>query len=108
MLYEGSKLSVNVTDGIAVLCFDAQGGSVNKFDQATIEELKQAAKKLAGAADIKGLLVTSGKSVFIVGADIMEFGERFKAPDAEMKAWLADANGVFSAIEDLDFPTVTA
>src|SRR5699024_1601932 len=50
----------------------------------------------------------SGKSVFIVGADIMEFGERFKAPDAEMKAWLADANGVFSAIEDLDFPTVTA
>src|SRR5699024_4418976 len=108
MLYEGSKLSVTLTDGIAELCFDAQGGSVNKFDQATIEELGQAAERLAAASGVKGLLVTSAKTVFIVGADIMEFGARFESSDAEMQAWLAQTNGIFSTIEDLDYPTVTA
>lgn len=108
MLYEGSTLSVDVAGGIAVLTFDAKEGSVNKFDQATIDDLNQAAKALSHADEVKGLLVKSAKPAFIVGADIMEFGERFKAPDDEMKAWMADANGMFSAIEDLDFPSVTA
>ena len=108
MLYEGSKLSVEVTDGIAVLCFDAREESVNKFDQATINDLNEAAKALAHADDVKGLLVKSAKPAFIVGADIMEFGERFKASDDEMREWMADANRMFSTIEDLDFPSVTA
>ena len=67
MLYEGSRLSVEVTDGIAVLCFDARDGSVNKFDQATIDDLNAAAKALAEASDVKGLLVKSAKPAFIVG-----------------------------------------
>src|SRR5699024_2900460 len=108
MLYEGYKLSVTLADGIAELCFDAQGGSVNKFDQATIEELGQAAEQLTATSGVKGLLVTSAKSVFIVGADIMEFGARFESSDAEMQAWLTQTNGVFSAIEELDYPTATA
>ncbi len=108
MLYEGSRLSVDLADGIAVLCFDARDESVNKFDQATIDELKQAAEALKQDSGITGLLVKSAKSGFIVGADIMEFGERFKSTDDEMRAWLAEANGVFSAIEDLGFPSVTA
>ncbi|MES1925654.1 fatty acid oxidation complex subunit alpha FadB [Salinisphaera sp. T31B1] len=108
MLYEGSTLTVDVADGIAVLTFDAKEGSVNKFDQATIDDLNQAAKALSHADDVKGLLVKSAKPAFIVGADIMEFGERFKSSDEQMKAWMADANAMFSTIEDLDFPSVTA
>src|SRR5699024_598761 len=108
MLYDGSKLSVKLTDGIAVLCFDATQGSVNKFDQATLQELKQAAAKLAATAGVQGLLVTSAKPAFIVGADIMEFGELFKHGADDMRTWLADTNSIFSAIEDLPFPSVTA
>src|SRR5699024_6539156 len=108
MLYDGSKLSVTLADGIAVLCFDAQEGAVNKFDQATLQELKQAAAKLAVEPEVRGLLVTSAKPAFIVGADIMEFGELFKHSADDMRAWLADTNSIFSAIEDLPFPTVTA
>lgn len=108
MLYQGSKLSVEVTDGIAVLCFDAHEQSVNKFDQVTIEDLNQAARALADAPDIRGLLVTSTKPAFIVGADITEFGERFKSSDEEMRKWMAQANAMFSMIEDLDCPSVTA
>src|SRR3546814_5605516 len=57
---------------------------------------------------IKGLLVTSGKDVFIVGADITEFGASFQRPEDEIAAWTFESNKVFSAIEDLPFPSVTA
>ncbi|MBH03847.1 MAG: fatty acid oxidation complex subunit alpha FadB [Xanthomonadales bacterium] len=92
---------------MAVLCFDAAEESVNKFDEATVAELGDAAKALAGS-DARGLLVTSAKSAFIVGADIMEFGARFKLPDDEFAAGVADSLAVFNAIEDLDMPSVTA
>ncbi len=107
MLYEGKKLTVTVDDQIAVLCFDAAEESVNKFDEATVAELGEAAKALAGS-DARGLLVTSAKSAFIVGADIMEFGARFKLPDDEFAAGVADSLAVFNAIEDLDMPSVIA
>ncbi|WP_423821250.1 fatty acid oxidation complex subunit alpha FadB [Salinisphaera sp. SPP-AMP-43] len=108
MLYEGSKLTVRVDGDIAVLCFDAKDESVNKFDQATMTELGQAGAMLAETPGIKGLLVTSAKAAFIVGADIMEFGQRFKLPDAELQAGMAESLAVFNAIEDLPFPSVTA
>ncbi|MDA3922530.1 MAG: fatty acid oxidation complex subunit alpha FadB [Salinisphaera sp.] len=108
MLYEGSKLTVKTDGDIAVLCFDAGQESVNKFDQATVTELGEAAGALSAATDVKGLLVTSGKSTFIVGADIMEFGARFKLPDDEFAAGAAASLAVFNAIEDLGYPSVTA
>ncbi|MGN8197822.1 fatty acid oxidation complex subunit alpha FadB [Salinisphaera sp. RV14] len=108
MLYEGSKLTVTVDDGIAVLCFDARDESVNKFDEATMAELGEAGQALAGASNINGLLVTSAKPAFIVGADIMEFGARFQKPEDELRAGMAESVSVFNTIEDLDFPSVTA
>jgi 3-hydroxyacyl-CoA dehydrogenase / enoyl-CoA hydratase / 3-hydroxybutyryl-CoA epimerase / enoyl-CoA isomerase len=53
-------------------------------------------------------LVTSAKDVFIVGADITEFGAKFgQAPDA-IAADVADSNVVFVAFEDLPVPSVVA
>lgn len=108
MLYEGSKLTVAVDGEIAVLCFDAKDESVNKFDEATMAELAEAGQALSKASGIRGLLVTSAKPAFIVGADIMEFGERFKKPVAELETGMAESLAVFNTIEDLDFPSVTA
>ena len=107
MLYEGKKLTAALDGEIAVLCFDAAEESVNKFDEATVAELGEAAKAVAGSG-AKGLLVTSAKPAFIVGADIMEFGARFKLPDDEFAAGVAESLAVFNAIEDLDMPSVTA
>ena len=73
-MYNGSALSVKMLDnGIAEMIFDLQGESVNKFDAKTVNELAEAVELLDSADDVKGLLITSSKSVFIVGADIMEF-----------------------------------
>ena len=109
MIYEGKAITVTLIDGgIAELKFDLQGESVNKFNRVTIEDLDAAVKAIQGNSDVKGVLVTSGKDVFIVGADITEFGETFKRSEEEIAAWTLEANQIFNAFEDLEVPTLTA
>ena len=109
MIYEGKAITVTLIEGgIAELKFDLQGESVNKFNRVTLEDLNAAVAAIKGNSEVKGVLVTSGKDVFIVGADITEFGEAFKQTEEEIAAWGLEANQIFSAIEDLDVPTLTA
>jgi 3-hydroxyacyl-CoA dehydrogenase/enoyl-CoA hydratase/3-hydroxybutyryl-CoA epimerase/enoyl-CoA isomerase len=109
MIYAGKAITVKeIEGGIAQLNFDLEGESVNKFNRLTIEELGAAAEALAGANGIKGLVVTSTKDCFIVGADITEFTDLFAGSEEELIANNLKANSVFSAIEDLPYPTVTA
>ena len=109
MIYEGKAITVNmIEDGIAELKFDLQGDSVNKFNRVTLEDLNAAVEAIKGNADVKGVLVTSGKDVFIVGADITEFGEAFKKEEDEIAAWCLEANQIFNAYEDLSVPTLVA
>jgi len=105
----GQALSLKrLDDGIVELCFDRQGESVNKFDRLTLAELAAAAAELKNDGGLKGLLVTSAKPVFIVGADILEFGENFAQPAEKILEWGLETNKIFSAIEDLPVPSVTA
>jgi 3-hydroxyacyl-CoA dehydrogenase / enoyl-CoA hydratase / 3-hydroxybutyryl-CoA epimerase / enoyl-CoA isomerase len=109
MIYEGKAITVKmIEDGIAELNFNLQGESVNKFDRVTLENLAAAAEALKNNSNVKGLVVTSGKDCFIVGADITEFGENFEAEPEVIVNWILQANQIFNAIEDLPFPTVTA
>ncbi|HWY23882.1 MAG TPA: 3-hydroxyacyl-CoA dehydrogenase NAD-binding domain-containing protein, partial [Nevskia sp.] len=108
-MYQGKSIQVRKLEGgIAELCFDRSDESINKFDMRTVNELREAGELLSKAGDVKGLLVSSGKDVFIVGADITEFGKNFSQPEEEIVKWSVEANKVFSAIEDLPFPSVTA
>ena len=109
MIYEGKAITVKeIEGGIAQLDFDLQGESVNKFNRLTIEELGAAAEALKSQKNLKGLVVTSSKDSFIVGADITEFTELFAGSEEDLVANNLKANEVFNAIEDLPFPTVTA
>ena len=108
-MYQGQSIQVTKLEGgIAELCFDNKTDSVNKFDLRTVTELSEAAKALAADSSLTGLLVTSGKDVFIVGADITEFGQNFQKSEEEIAAWALEANQIFNAIEDLPVPSVTA
>ena len=108
MIFQGSALSVELLpSGVAKLQFDLSESSVNKFNRHTLEELRDAVDLLA-KSDAKGLVFTSLKSGFIVGADITEFTDIFAGSEESIVAWLVEANEVFNAIEDLPFPTVCA
>jgi 3-hydroxyacyl-CoA dehydrogenase/enoyl-CoA hydratase/3-hydroxybutyryl-CoA epimerase/enoyl-CoA isomerase len=108
MIYSGKALSVDVLpSGIANLVFDLEGSSVNKFDQETLRELQEAITALQ-KADVPGLVLSSAKKTFIVGADITEFTSKFAEGEQQVHAWLVEVNKIFSDLEDLPFPTVAA
>ncbi len=96
---------------IAEIKLDLKGDSVNKFNTLTLKELRDVVNKIKTdltAQKIKGLVVTSGKEVFVVGADVTEFLTHFKKTKAELMTWLLDVDGIFSDVEDLPIPSVMA
>lgn len=111
MIYQGKNIQVDFfdqTQGIVQFHFNATDESVNKFDRKTTQEYQEAVTALENRDDIQGLIVTSGKSVFIAGADITEFTEYFSRSKDEIEAWLLDINHIFNRFEDLPFPKVAA
>lgn len=109
MLYQGQSIRVEaVEEGIFNLVFDRQNESINKLDQATLGELRDAVNQIAAQSVLKGVMFSSAKSCFIVGADIKEFNQMFSHEEEAIVAALLEMNQIFNAIEDLPCPTVTA
>lgn len=109
MIYQGNAITVaSHAEGIATLTFDLKGESINKLSSAVVAELGDAVKALQAENGVKGLVIASAKDVFIVGADITEFHGLFEKGDDEVQSMLEQVHGIFNAIEDLPFPTVTA
>lgn len=109
MIYQGNAITVKQLDnGIAELTFDLQGESVNKFDVRTVKELSEAIDALEATDGLKGVLATSGKGVFIVGADITEFGPVFETGGDAVINHLALNNQNNNRLEDLSVPVVVA
>src|SRR5690554_6370860 len=109
MIYEGKAIPVKEIEGcIAQLNFDLQGESDNKSNRLTIEEQGAAAEALKSQKNLKGLVVTSSKDSFIVGADGTEFTELLTGSEEALVANSMKTNKAFNTIEDLLFPTVTA
>ncbi|MEM1155140.1 MAG: enoyl-CoA hydratase-related protein, partial [Pseudomonadota bacterium] len=109
MIYQSDALSVKRLDGdIAELNFDSQGESVNKFDRQTVASLTEALDALEAESGIKGLLVTSSKGVFIVGADITEFTSLFGATKEDIKPFTGVNNVNFNRIQNLPYASCVA
>lgn len=109
MLFEGQSIYVqSIEDGIYDVVFDRKGDAVNKLDQATLAELREAVNALCNLDDIRGVIFSSAKDCFIVGADITEFMGFFSAEDEDLIAGLMDIHSLLNQIEDMGCPTVTA
>jgi len=107
VLYSGRSLRVAMDcGGIVTLHFDREGESVNKLDSLTVKELAAACKAIAACRSARGVLVTSGKAAFIVGADIFEFTATFAQSEAAIQAHVQRQNEAFTALHDLPVPTV--
>lgn len=110
MRFEGQSFQCSMLEGgVAELRLDLKGESVNKFDNPTLAELAEVVGLLKADPEVKGLLLISGKEVgFVVGADINMFLGLFRQPEEQLIEYLMSVHKVFSAMEDFDFPTVTA
>jgi len=109
MLMEGNSIRVEALDaGLYEVIFDQKDKSVNTLDQKTLEELRSAVEKLTKQDSIRGVLFSSAKKEFIVGADINEFSQMFSVEQEVIVEYLGKMNEIFNGIEDLPCPTVVA
>ncbi len=108
MLYQSENIQADwVKQGIVELTFNAKG-SINKLDTKTVAMLSEALTVLEATPGLNGVILRSEKPAFIVGADITEFLSLFDAPEEELTQWLHFSNQIFSRLEDLPVPTVSA
>jgi len=109
MLYSGPAFSAAALgDGIVELKFDLAGDSVNKLNQTALLDFDAATQAIAKDPSVKGVIVTSGKPVFIVGADVTEFTGLFASGEEAVAKMALEVNRMLCRFEDLPFPTVAA
>ena len=108
-MYNGQAVSLKVLDDdIVELVFDLHDSSVNKLNSQTLNELAEVVEVLEGADNVNGLLISSAKPAFIVGADITEFQTSFSLPAQELNAWVRKTHHTFNKLENLPYPTIAA
>jgi 3-hydroxyacyl-CoA dehydrogenase / enoyl-CoA hydratase / 3-hydroxybutyryl-CoA epimerase len=57
-------------DGIALVTWDIPGRSMNVLDETSINELEEIVKQTSADANVKGVVITSGKEALSAGADL--------------------------------------
>src|ERR1700730_2256237 len=109
MLFEGQTIKVDTqAGGLAELRFERGVEAVTKLDALTFGELRRAIDAIAATPAIQGVLITSAKDNFIVGADIFEFTRVFKRGEKDIEAFVGANSEIITALSDLPVPTVAA
>jgi 3-hydroxyacyl-CoA dehydrogenase/alkylation response protein AidB-like acyl-CoA dehydrogenase/enoyl-CoA hydratase/carnithine racemase len=94
-------------DQICVLTFDRPSSSANVFDLRTLAELEEEIDFIAGAPQLKGLVITSAKSsIFIAGVDLKTMNEG--ASLEEVRGLIELGQRVMNRLAALPIPTVAA
>ena len=96
-MFEGKSIFLKEVSSIFELCFSAEG-SVNKLDMETLKELDETVSLLEKSEEVKGLVITSDKSAFIVGADINEFTALFEGTKEEYLISMGVSEGIIFLI----------
>jgi 3-hydroxyacyl-CoA dehydrogenase / enoyl-CoA hydratase / 3-hydroxybutyryl-CoA epimerase len=100
-------LSVEVSDGIAVITFDLPNESVNKLSRAVKDEFVALVTRLERDTSVHAAVFISGKpDVWIAGADIEEFLALKTATDAERLS--RDGQMLLDSVERLRIPIIAA
>ncbi|RQW61222.1 3-hydroxyacyl-CoA dehydrogenase NAD-binding domain-containing protein [Vibrio viridaestus] len=108
MKFRSKTLEVReIEPGIIELVF-CSSLSANLLDVGTLKSLKKALHIIQSMVPLHGVIFTSDKNHFILGADINEFLSLFELPQKELSLWLSYANQLFSKFENLPVPTVSA
>ncbi len=95
-------------DGIATLTWNVAGNTPNVFNDATLGEFRPAMQDLIANPVVKGIVIASAKSDFIVGADLTMLLAARKLTKAEFYARVRNLQQLFRDIETGGKPVVAA
>ena len=112
-LFSGTTLGLRglpesgADDRLYEIHLDRKDGSVNKLDMLTFRELRTVLDLLDGAQP-RGVLISSGRDAFVVGADIFEFTSLFREPQDVLLAETGRNGQSFDLLASLPCPVVAA
>lgn len=117
-MFKGESLSlISHDNGVVELRFDNQANKFNTLDAATLNELEQALELITDSVSniytmdasdtIIGVVVSSGKPDFIVGANIYEFPKLFAGDPDVLGTHNREKGSILNRLEDLPVPTVS-
>ncbi|MBR9885727.1 MAG: fatty acid oxidation complex subunit alpha FadB [Oceanospirillales bacterium] len=110
-MYGGDYLRLDHVEGesgLISLDICKKESSVNSVDTGFLQELEAVCDLLESDSAARGLLITSAKSAFVVGADIFQFPALFNGPGEVFESWVARAHELFNRLENLPYPSVCA
>lgn len=93
-------------NGILTLTIDRKDRPMNVMDELFIESLEKSIASALSTPGVKGIILTSGQSVFVAGADLTLF-ERYKNY-ADLRGFVARLHKVFRQMEKAPVPVVAA
>jgi 3-hydroxyacyl-CoA dehydrogenase/enoyl-CoA hydratase/3-hydroxybutyryl-CoA epimerase len=93
-------------DGIGLVTIDMPGRAMNVLNPTLVEPFAQLVQQLETDAGLKGLVITSAKSTFIVGADIDQLTQITSAEEAYKLC--EDLKGMLRRMEKCGKPVVAA
>lgn len=103
---QGSALTLEVRDNLAVLTFDQPGSRANTLGQAVLADFESVVDQLVQQPGLFGLIFRSGKpGMFIAGADLRELGQADNDPK-QTRELVQRGLTVFDRFESLPYPTV--
>lgn len=103
-----AAIRTEVRNEVGVIHWDDQSQSVNCLYAAVLEEFEAALRQLLENPDVKGVVITSARDKFIVGADIQMLTEIRELPAAELLAQNQKLTQMFRYMETQGKPLVAA
>ncbi len=94
-------------DGIAIMTIDQLNNPTNLFSTHFIQEFIQVAQEAIADKDVKGMIITSGRSMFMPGADLRELRSMGNNPE-EILEGILRVHQQFRSIETGGKPFVAA
>ncbi|MEN9465553.1 MAG: hypothetical protein RL217_1734 [Pseudomonadota bacterium] len=94
-------------NGIAVLTWNDQNGPVNSLSQAAMTEFAAQVQQLQADEKVKGIVLTSGKKEFIVGANLHEI-QSMKQDAATIMVYIKSLHALMRQMEQGGKPIVAA
>ncbi|MDH5345933.1 MAG: 3-hydroxyacyl-CoA dehydrogenase NAD-binding domain-containing protein, partial [Gammaproteobacteria bacterium] len=98
------------SDGVALVTVDVKNKPMNVITNEFMDDVFEAAERIASDDTVKGAVVTSGKDSFMAGADLKElvatFGQRTNA--AEVYGWCRKLQQAYRKLETCGKPVAAA
>jgi len=103
-------INFRIDGDVAILTVDVKDKPMNVITPEFMDDIAESAGKISSDDNIKGAVVTSGKSSFMAGADLKELVDVFeKGRDAaEVYAWCSKLQQAYRKLETCGKPVAAA